>query len=109
MEDNFMVRRTILSFSEEALQEADQLASELHVSRAELFRRAVVAYADEIRRKKEEEEIQRQRREAVEGIARLREEFSRVKDPNWDPVKVIREWRDRDIQAIHGRDTGGVG
>jgi hypothetical protein len=53
----------------------------------------VAAYADEIRKKKEEEEISRQRGEAIQGIKEMQKYFR--SEPGWDPVKVIREWRDK--------------
>ena len=91
-----MTKRTILSLPEEALRQADELAAELHVSRAEFIRRAISAYAEELRRKKEAEELRRQREAAGRETDRLRKEFGKVKDPSWDPVKIIREWRDKD-------------
>ena len=94
-----MTKRTILSLSEAALEQADRLAAELDISRAEYIRRAIAAYSEELSRKKEEERICRKRAEAIRGIERLREEFSKVKDPHWDPVRVIREWRDKDRMA----------
>lgn len=92
-----MTKRTIMSLSEESLKQADDWAQKLHISRAEFIRRAVTAYAEEMRRKKEEEEILRQRAEAGRETDHLRREFGKVKDPKWDPVRVIREWRDRDL------------
>lgn len=88
-----MSKRAILSLPEESLEQADQLASELHVSRAEFIRRAVSAYAEELRRRKEEGEIRREREEAFKGIRELQKYFH--SEPGWDPVKIIRKWRDK--------------
>ena len=92
-----MTKRTILSLPEEALKEADELASELHISRAEFIRRAVTAYAGELRKQKEEEEIRRQRTEAIKGIKELQKYFR--SKPGEDSTEVIREWRDKDRMA----------
>jgi predicted transcriptional regulator len=103
-----MTKRTILSLSEETLKQVDRLAAEMDVSRAEFIRRAIAAYAGEIGRKQEEERICRKRAEAIGEIERLREEFSKVKDPDWDPVRVIREWRDKDRMArMYEREKAG--
>ena len=91
-----MTKRTILTLPEEALKQADAWAGELHVSRAEFIRRAVAAYSEEMHRKKEKDEILKQRAEAGRETDRLRHEFSKIKDPQWNPVKIIREWRDKD-------------
>jgi hypothetical protein len=94
-----MTKRIILSLPDEALQQADQWATELKVSRAEFIRRAVTTYAEESRRKKENEEILHRREIAFKETERIRKSFNKVKDPNWDPVKIIREWRDKDRLA----------
>jgi hypothetical protein len=94
-----MTKRTILSLPEEALKQADQLASELHVSRAEFIRRAVGAYAEELKKKKEEEEIRRQREEACRGIDEIREKYGVFNESGIDSTKVIREWREKDRLA----------
>lgn len=91
-----MTKRAILNLSDETLRLADTLSDELGVSRAEFIRRAIHAYAENLRKKKEEETLLRKREEACRETDRLREEFSKVKDPDWDPVKIIREWRDKD-------------
>jgi Fe-S-cluster containining protein len=89
---------------DEALQQADQMASELHVSRAEFFRQAVAAYANALRKKKEEEAIYRQREEACRGIDEIREKYGSSGDKSWDSTKIIREWRDKDrLDRMNGR------
>jgi|GEM_PF-2131213 hypothetical protein len=104
-----MTKRAILSLSEETLQKADALAEELGVSRAEFIRRAINAYAEELRKKKEEEAILLKREKACRETDRLREEFSKIKDPNWDPVRIIREWRDKDrLDRMYERQEKSV-
>ncbi len=91
-----MTKRTILSLGEEILEQADRLAAELKISRAELIRRSITFYAEEMRRQKEQEGILREREAAFKETERIRRELGKTKDPNWNPVKVIREWRDKE-------------
>lgn len=101
-----MNKRTILSLSEEIMRQADELAREQSVSRAEWIRRAMIAYVEECRRKKEEETILRERKGAFKETERIRREFAGLKDPDWDPVKIIREWRDKDrLDRIYERNS----
>lgn len=91
-----MTKRTILSLSEEALKQADQLADELHVSRAEFFRRAVSAYAEEMRKKKEEKALRLQREEAFRETENIRKRYGHIGKDGPDSTQIIRAWRDRD-------------
>lgn len=91
-----MTKRTILTLPEEALNQADQLASELHVSRAEFFRRALSAYAEELRKQKQELETRRQKEEAFRETENLRKRYGHIGKDGPESTQVIREWRDRD-------------
>lgn len=92
-----MTKRTILSLPEEVLRQADQWTEDLQISRAEFIRRAITAYSAELKKKKAEEEIRKEREQAFRELERLQTLFK--PEPGWDPVKVIREWRDKDRMA----------
>lgn len=90
------MNRIMLNLNEEELQQADALAKKQAVSRAEIFRRALAMLNDAARRQVEEEE----RKTRLRAIFARMDETAKIlsKDPDWDPVAIIRAWRD------HGRN-----
>ncbi len=91
-----MTKRTILSLGKEILEKADFWAAELGVSRAEFIRNAVAVYAGELQRRKEEEEVLRQKEEAFKKTELLRKQYGQVGARGLDSTKIIRSLRDRD-------------
>jgi DNA-binding transcriptional MocR family regulator len=72
------------------LREADGEAEQSDLSRSGLIQRALREYIDRRREAREEAERRRVRYEASERIDRLAERLG-----DWDPVKAVREGRER--------------
>jgi len=103
-----MTKRTILSLPEEVMKQADQLAAELRVSRAEFIRRAIAAYVEELQRKKEAAEALREREEASLETERIRKRLKEKGGSQLDSTMVIREWRDKDrLDRMYERQDAG--
>ncbi len=87
------MKRVILNLQEEELERAEKLASRLAVSRAEVFRRALAAFAELMPTREEEERRRTRRAEIAADMDAAAKELS--KDPDWDPVAIIRAGRNR--------------
>ena len=88
-----MVRVNIFIPSD-LLRETDGEAERSGLSRSGLIQRALREYLDRRREEREEEERRRVRYEASDRIDRLAERLG-----DWDPVKAVREGRERRRRA----------
>lgn len=81
--------RVSVSLSDELLQAIDAQAVASHTNRSALIRSALTAYLEERRTEREEAEIRREMEAAGRGMDTLARKLG-----NWDPVSVIRGFRD---------------
>ena len=81
--------RVNVFLKDELLKAIDAEASESRTNRSALIQSALTGYLDARRKEREEAEMRREMEEACRGMDALAEKLG-----NWDPVKVIREFRD---------------
>lgn len=81
--------RINVTLPEEFLKEVDKTAKEEHLSRSELFRRAVQAYW-ELRWQKA---MEKKRAQNIEEAIAIQKKL-RAKAGDWDGVAEIRKWRE---------------
>jgi predicted transcriptional regulator len=81
--------RVNVFLSEELLEAIDAQATASRTNRSALIQVAMTAYLEARQKEREEAEIRREMDEAGRGMDTLAEKLG-----SWDPVKVIREFRD---------------
>ena len=82
--------RVNVFLKDDLLKAIDAEANESRVKRSALIQSALADYLAARRREREEAETRREMDEAGRGMDALAEKLGK-----WDPVKVIREFRDR--------------
>jgi len=91
-------KKFLINLPIESAKKAEWLAGELNVSKAEAIRRAVSAYAEQLKNENEQEDIHRRR---LSAYAELKEIRKMIKpDSGFNAVRVIREYRDHDRLAL---------
>ncbi len=88
--------RVNVFLSDDLLKAVDAEANASGVGRSTLVQAALNRYLDDRRREREETERRRDMELACRGIDALAEKLGA-----WDPVKVIREFRDNRHVAVH--------
>ena len=83
------VARVNVFLKDELLKAIDAEATESHTNRSALVQSALTRYLEARRKEREEAEIRRDMDEACRGMDALADKLGK-----WDPVKVIREFRD---------------
>lgn len=81
--------RVNVFLSEELLHEIDEEAAESRMKRSALIQSALTAFLEARRRDREAASVRREMDEAAKGMDALAGKLGA-----WDPVKVIREFRD---------------
>ena len=85
--------RVNVFLADDLLKAIDAEATDSRVGRSTLVQSALTRYLDERRKEKEEAKVRREMDEACRGMDALAEKLG-----VWDPVKVIREFREtRDL------------
>jgi len=83
------VARVNVFLKDELLKAIDAEAEESRMNRSSLVQSALTRYLEARRKEREEAEIRRAMEEACRGMDSLAEKLG-----SWDPVKVIRQFRD---------------
>ena len=86
--------RVNVFLKEELLKAIDAEVAESRTNRSALVQSALTRYLDARRKEREEAETRREMEEACRGMDALADKLG-----NWDPVKVIREFRDSRARA----------
>lgn len=81
--------RVNVFLKEDLLQAIDAEAAQSRVNRSALIQAALAAFLQARQKEREEAEIRREMEEAGRGMDDLADKLG-----SWDPVKVIREFRD---------------
>ena len=81
--------RVNVFLKDELLEAIDAEAADSRTKRSALIQLALARYLEARRKEREEAEIRREMEEACRGMDALAEKLGK-----WDPVKVIREFRD---------------
>lgn len=81
---------------EDLLQAIDAEAAESRLSRSATIQAALKGYLETRRRAREEEQRRREMEAASQGMDALAEKLG-----SWDPVKVIRDFRDTRALRVH--------
>ena len=81
--------RVNVFLKDEVLKAVDAEAIQSGTNRSALIQSALTAYLEARRKEREEAEARREMEEACRGMDALAKKLG-----NWDPVKVIREFRD---------------
>jgi predicted transcriptional regulator len=81
--------RVNVFLKDELLKEVDAEAAESRVKRSALIQDALVSFLEMRRHEREQARARREMEEAGKGMDALAEKLG-----SWDPVKVIREFRD---------------
>jgi len=99
-------KKLLINLPFESAQKAEWLAGELKVSQAEAIRRAVSAYAEQLKNENEQEELHHRR---LKAYAELKEIRKMIKpDPGFNAARVIRQYRDHDrLAQLRGRREKG--
>lgn len=84
-----LVARVNVFLADDLLKAIDAEATDSRVGRSTLVQSALTRYLDERRKEKEEAKVRREMDEACRGMDALAEKLG-----VWDPVKVIREFRE---------------
>ncbi len=82
--------RVNIFIGEDLLQDADAEARRLGMKRSAFFRRALTRHLEELKRSRDEEEARHRMGEACRKMSAVAEKLG-----EWDPVGVIRDFRDR--------------
>ncbi len=82
--------RVNVFLSDELLKAIDAEAAESRINRSALIQTALKGFLEARRKAREEAEIRGEMEEACRGMDTLAEKLG-----SWDPVNVIREFRDR--------------
>ena len=89
--------RVNIFIGEDLLQDADAEANRQGMKRSALFRKALVRYLEEQRQSREEAEAHRRMEGACRRMNAIAEKLG-----DWDPTKVIRDFRDRRPESGDG-------
>ena len=81
---------------DQLLQAIDAEAEESHIGRSRLVQFALAQYLDAIRREREEARLKQEMNDACRGMDALAEKLG-----PWDPVKMIREFRETRAMTVH--------
>ena len=81
--------RVNVFLKDEFLKEIDAEAADSRINRSALIQSALIRYLEARRKEREETEIRREMNEACRGMDALADKLG-----IWDPVKVIRDFRD---------------
>ena len=81
--------RVNVFLKDELLKRIDAEAAAASMNRSALIQSALARYLEAVRRAREEAEIRREMEEAGRGMDALADKLGQ-----WDPVKVIREFRE---------------
>ena len=81
--------RVNVFLDDELLREVDAAATDSHIGRSALVQSALSRYLEARRREKEEAQVRREMEEACRGMDTLAAKLGA-----WDPVAVIREFRE---------------
>ena len=92
--------RVSVFLEDDLLEAIDAEASEARIRRGALIRIALTRYLESRREEREDAERRREMDEACRGMDALAEKLG-----NWDPVHVIREFRENP-RPISGGDDG---
>jgi len=90
--------RVSVFLRDELLQAIDAQAAASRTNRSALIQVAMAAYLEARRKEREEAEIRCEMEEAGRGMDTLAEKLG-----SWDPVNVIREFRDGSSSCRRGR------
>lgn len=93
-------KRFILSLTQEILQQVDALAEEQGISRAELFRRAMILFLEQEKRRKKEDVERKLREEAFQTTENLRKQYGHLGAGEKPSADLIRRRRDNAMRAI---------
>lgn len=85
--------RVNVFMSDDLLKAVDAEAKDEGINRSALLQKAAEAYLDQVRKEREEVERRRKMQEACKRMDELAEKLG-----DWDPVAIIRQFRD----ARHG-------
>lgn len=88
--------RINIFMKEDLLQAVDAEAAESHLSRSALIQSALNAFLEVRRQAREQEQRRREMEAASRGMDALAEKLG-----NWDPVGVIRGFRDTRALRVH--------
>jgi predicted transcriptional regulator len=94
------VARVNVFLKDDLLRAIDAEAAESGTNRSALIQSALTGYLEARRKQREELEIRRQMEQAARGMDALAKKLGR-----WDPVKLIREFRDN--RALRVREPRG--
>ena len=92
--------RVNIFLTDELLKEIDAEAAVDDVGRSTLVQSALSRYLDERRKHREEAEVRREMADASRGMDALATKLG-----PWDPVKVIREFRENRAVGVHEPKT----
>ena len=81
---------------DELLQAIDAEAEESHIGRSTLVQSALSRYLDAVRREREAARVTQEMDDACRGMDALADKLG-----PWDPVKVIREFRETRAMTVH--------
>ncbi len=81
---------------DDLLKTIDAAAKESHVGRSTLVQTALTRYLEALRTEREEAQRRREMDEACAGMDALAEKLGK-----WDPVTVIREFRENRSVSVH--------
>jgi hypothetical protein len=93
--------RVNIFLTDELLNEIDAEAADSHVGRSSLVQAALRSFLDARRREREETKLRGEMAEACRGMDTLAEKLG-----VWDPVKVIREFRENRAVGVHEPKPG---
>jgi predicted transcriptional regulator len=81
---------------DQLLQAIDAEANESHIGRSTLVQSALARYLDAIRRERDQARLEQEMNDACRGMDALAEKLG-----PWDPVKMIREFRETRAMTAH--------
>jgi predicted transcriptional regulator len=81
--------RVNVFLKDELLKDVDAEAAESRINRSALIQSALAVYLESRRKEREEAGVRREIKAACEGMDALAEKLG-----SWDPIKVIRQFRD---------------
>lgn len=87
--------RVNVFLKDELLEAIDAEAAGSRINRSALVQLALTRYLDACRRQREEAETRREMEEACRGMDALADKLG-----SWDPVRVIREFRDSRARGV---------
>jgi len=88
--------RVNVFLKDEILKQIDAEAAGSRINRSALIQSALTRYLETRRKEREEAETRREMEEAGRGMDALADKLGR-----WDPVKVIRDFRDSRSLRVH--------